>query len=161
MIVANELHLRSVSIENAIVVSLYIMSKDVMKLRCWLVAISGASLLSHLDTTIRHESALKWLVGLQTYDSLKIFEIVIDISRSIGIDAGNNVCFHVEHTTLSSFFCLQFLQHIPELACSLCWFSEELFISIERCIVVLDEISNIYFVLPKGLLESLPFCSHK
>ena len=58
LVVTSLLHLRSVSIKYALVVSAAILGKDLMQLRIRLITVVLASLLSHLDTAIRHERSL-------------------------------------------------------------------------------------------------------
>ena len=70
LIMTSNLHLWSICIENCLVVSLMIIGEDLVQQRIWLIAIHLTRLLSHLDTTIRHESSLQRLISLQTNDLL-------------------------------------------------------------------------------------------
>ena len=161
MVVTHVLHFSSIGIENTIVMRLDIVGKDVMQLLGRLVAVSGACLLSHLDTSVWHECTLEGLVCLQTYHRLKVFHTLVDISRPVSVNAGDYLCLHIQHATLGPFLSLKFLQTSPKLLGSLSRTSEERLVAIKGSVVVLNKISDINFILPKGLLKSLPFCSHK
>ena len=58
LVVTSLLHLRSVSIKYALIVGAAVLGEDLVKLRIRLITVVLASLLSHLDTAIRHESSL-------------------------------------------------------------------------------------------------------
>ena len=54
----SNLHLIGISIKYCLVVSLVILIEDLVILFIYFVAIGACSLLSHFDTTIRHECSL-------------------------------------------------------------------------------------------------------
>ena len=80
-------HLWCVSIKYCLVVCLVILSEDLVEVLVWSISIHLKSLLSHLDTTIRHKCSLKWLICLKTYNLLKILCLWINVAWAIRCDA--------------------------------------------------------------------------
>ena len=83
MIVANELHLWSISIEYTIIVSLAILVENLVELLRWLIAVCCTSLLCHLDTTVWHESTLQWLISLKTHYLLQVLGALTDVGCTV------------------------------------------------------------------------------
>ena len=109
LVMTSFLHLWCVDVEYSLVMSLMIFCKDLMQLLAWLISVCCTSLLSHLDSTIRHECSLQRFICLKTNDLLQIFHALIYISRTISRKTGNNFCLHVKNSAFSSFFFLKFL----------------------------------------------------
>ena len=89
--------------------SFVIFIKDLVKFRIWCISISCTSLLSHLDTTIRHKCSLQWFISLKTNNLLQVFHILINVSRAISCQSCYNLCLHVKNAAFSTLFFLQFL----------------------------------------------------
>ena len=83
MVVAYYFHFIGICIEHTVVVGLAIFREDFVKLFRWLIAISGACLLCHLDATVGHEGTFQRLVGLQTYYLFEVFKTFVDVSWSV------------------------------------------------------------------------------
>ena len=79
-------HLRGVRIVDALVVSLVILSKNLVELGVRGIAVGGACLLSHLDSAERHERTLQGLVGLEAYNLLLVLKALIDVAGAIRSD---------------------------------------------------------------------------
>ena len=141
MIVANAAHLRGVSIKHAIVMCLHIFGENIVELLRRLIAVSGASLLGHFDTTVGHESTLERLVGLQAHNFLQFLRAFANVRRGIGRERRNHLGFHVEHTVFSALLLLQLLEHAPKLIGSLCWASKKVLCTVIGSVVFLDKVS--------------------
>ena len=83
VVMANELHLWSISIEYAIIMSFAILVEDFVELLRWLIAICCTSLLRHLDTTVRHEGTLQRFISLKTYHFLQILGTLTNIGSTV------------------------------------------------------------------------------
>ena len=125
MVVSDELHLIRIRIEYAVIVRLAILREYFVKFCRRLIAIGCASLFRHLNTTIRHKSALQRLIRLQTDNLLLLLSSLSDIGRAIGRHTGNNFRFHIQHPTFSALLLLQFFEHSPKFVCCFSWRFEE------------------------------------
>ena len=121
-----------------------------------MVAVGFGGFLRHLDSAERHKSPLEWFVGLKSDDAFQIFELRIDISRTIGGQAGYDFSFAFEHTALFVLFLLKLLKAFPEQMSGTGRGSEKAFIAIILRIVVLDEIADVHFVGPFGAQKTSP-----
>ena len=139
LVMTNLHHLRCVRIENALVVGLVVLGEDLVKLRIRCVTVGGASLLCHLDTTVRHECSLQWLISLKTYDLLEILLCLVDVCCAVSGDAGNDLGLHIEHAALCTLFLLKCLNLVPELIGRLCRAGKEAGITVVCSVVLLDE----------------------
>ena len=157
LVVTGKLHLRSIDIEYTLVVSLVIFCKDFVEFRAWSVAIHLAWLLSHFNTAVRHKCTLERLVCLKTYNLFKVF---IKICSAVSCDAAYNLSFHIKNAALGSFFLLEFLKLAPELVCSFCRTFKERLVAVIRCVVSLNEVSDINVGLPFATCKICPFFSH-
>ena len=102
LVVTRFLHLRSIDIKYCLVVCLMIFCKDFMQFFTRCVSVCRTSLLSHLDSAVRHERSLERFVCLETHHLLQIFHLFIDISRTICCQAGNDLCLHVQNAALGT-----------------------------------------------------------
>ena len=135
---------------------LAILGEDLVQLRIRLIAVSGASLLRHLDTTIGHKGTLQGLVSLQTDHSLQILQILADVARLMGSNAGHDLRVHIQNAALGALFFLQALQHAPQLVGSIRGSCQETLITIIGLVVLLDEVSYIDFLFPEGTVKAIP-----
>ena len=114
MAVAGGFHFRGICIEDGLVVGFMVFGKDFMKFWIDMVAVGFGGFLRHLDSAERHKSPLEWFVGLKSDDAFQIFKLRIDISRTIGGQAGYDFSFAFEHTALFVLFLLKLLKAFPE-----------------------------------------------
>ena len=149
-------HLRGVSVEYALVVCLVIFCEDLVQLRIGGVAVSCASLFSHLDTAVGHESSLEGLISLKTNDLLKILHLRINVAGLVRSDAGYDVGIHIENTALSALLLLKLLNLAPQLVGGVSRASEEGLVAVVRGVVVLDEVACVYLFLPDLAFEAFP-----
>ena len=156
LVVASLLHLGRICVKHALVMRLAIFGEDLVQLRIRLIAVSGASLLRHLDTAIGHKGTLQGLVGLQTNHSLQILQILTDVARLMGSNAGHDLRVHIQNAALGALFFLQTLQHAPQLVGSVRGSCQEMLISIIGLVVLLDEVSYIDFLFPEGTVKAIP-----
>ena len=124
------------------------------------VAVGGACLLSHLDTAEGHECSLEGLVSLETDDLFKILQFGVDVARLVRGDAGNDVGVHIEHAALCTLLLLELLELAPELVGGVRRACEEGLVAVIGGVVVLDEVSCIYFFLPDLAFEAFPLFKH-
>ena len=156
MAVAGGFHFRGICIEDGLVVGFMVFGKDFMKFWIDMVAVGFGGFLRHLDSAERHKSPLEWFVGLKSDDAFQIFKLRIDISRTIGGQAGYDFSFAFEHTALFVLFLLKLLKAFPEQMSGTGRGSEKAFIAIILRIVVLDEIADVHFVGPFGAQKTSP-----
>ena len=150
-------HFRGVNIEYACVVGLSVFGEDVLDLRINGVAVVGASLLSHSQAAVRHKSSLEGLVCLETNDLL---QILINITCCVRSKRRYNLCIHIENAACFSFLLCKLHNVSPELLGSFCRAGEEAFIAVIRCVVLLDELTDINFLGPVTAYETFPFLWH-
>ena len=136
--------------------SLVILSKNLMELWIRSITICSQGLLCHSDTAVRHKSSLQRFISLKTYDLLVVLHGLIDISRTISIDIGNNICLHIQHATLGSLLLLILLKLSPEPVRALCRSLKETLISVIRGVVFLDKVTNVDIIVPVTRREAFP-----
>ena len=59
---------------------------------------------------------------------------------------------------------LEFLQLVEQFVCCVCWTCQKWLVAVIRCVVFLNEVTNVNFFLPKSSVESFPgflFCHKK
>src|SRR5207244_4293100 len=107
---------------------------------------------NHAKATVRHNRPLQGRLGLQANDD---FALSIDVARPMGCDRAGYLR-DVQYALLALLDKEQ-VQSIPELFGALCCGCKEGLISLVGLVVLLDEVSNIDFPLPKTRLESMPW----
>ena len=94
-------HLIGINIKYTCVVCLSVNSEELNDLRVYLITVIGASLHSHADTAVRHQSSLERSVCLETNDLLEIF---VQITCCVRGKGGNDLGVHIQNTACFSFF---------------------------------------------------------
>ena len=127
-----------------------------MKFRVWFISVSFACFLSHFDSTERHKCTFQRFVSLKTHNLFFIFQFFADITWTVSGKRRYHFCFHIQNAAFCTFFFLEFLKLAPELVCCFGRVCKEWRISLVRCVVVLDKITNVDFFFPESSFKSLP-----
>ena len=157
LVVTCSLHLRCVNIKYTLVVCFeLIIMEDIFDLVTYVISVSLACLLCHLDSAVWHESTFQRFVCLKTYNLLEIFKLLVDISRTICCNACNYFCLHIENAAFGTLFFLKLLKFTPEFVCCLCRSFQEGSISVVWCVVHADKVTNVDLLFPTIAFESVP-----
>ena len=133
-----------VSSKHTLIVSLTILSINLLSPRVQLIAISLQRSLHHTNTTLREDTTLQRSISLHTHDDL-IF--LVDITRSISINTLRQSRLNIINTLLALY--LKHLRElIPQLLRLLRCRREKTLITIIGLIVVLNKITHINLMLP-------------
>ena len=94
-------HFRGVCIKHTGIVGLPVLHKEFHNLRVNLITVILAGLHGHADTSVRLKGTLKGFVGLKAYNG---FLVLIQISRAVGGNGGNDFCIHIQDSAGFLFF---------------------------------------------------------
>jgi hypothetical protein len=117
------------------------------------IAIGFEGFFGHPESAEGHEGAFERLIGLKTDDAL---EVPIDVTRSMGEDAGDDGSVAVENSTLFPFLGHEIQDFGPEKFCFGSRGGKEVFIAVIGGDIPDDEIADINFSVPVSGLESAP-----
>ena len=151
------LHLWCVDVEYTLIVCLeLVVVEDIFDLVAYVISVSLACLLCHLDSAVWHESTFQRFVCLKTYNLLKVFQLLIDISRTVCCDSCYYLCLHIKNAALGTLLFLKLLKFAPEFISCLCRLFQERSVSVIWCVVHADEVTNVDFLFPTIAFESVP-----
>ena len=151
------LHLWCIDVEHALVMSFeFIVIENIFNFITYFVSIGFACLLSHFDTAVWHKCTFERFVCLKSYYFLKVFEVFVNVSRTICSQRCDNFCLHVQNSAVCTLCFLQFLKFAPEFVCSLCRSFQEGIISIIWCVVQLDKVTNVDLFFPTVPFKAIP-----
>ena len=131
-----------------------------MELRIWCIAVGGAGLLCHFDSSVGHKGSLQGFIGLQAHNFFQALQFLFDIGGGISIDSGNHFSFHIQYAALLPFFFLQTLHIVPKDLGVFCGLLQEVCIPVIGSIVSLDKVSDIHILYPVTFCKTIPFVSH-
>ena len=160
MRMAGSAHLRRIGIKDSLVMSLVILIENLVELRVDLVTVGLCRFLRHLDAAVWHECPLQRLVCLKTDNLLQIFHGLIDVARAVSRQTCDNLRLALKDAASFAFLLLKLLELSPELVGRLRRSLEEAFVPVVRCVVVLDELTDIDIIGPFASLETCPLFSH-
>ena len=150
-------NLGRIGIEDTLIVGLVIIRKDLVELGIGRIAVGLAGLFGHVDTAERHESALERLIGLETDDDLKV---LVEVTRIVGGDGGDDIRIHIQDATLCAFLLLESLQLCPKDMRTFFGVCEEGGVAVVLRVVFADEVGNIDLMLPIAGDKGVPFLIH-
>ena len=151
------LHLWCVDIEYTLVVCFeLIVVENIFDLVAYMVSVSLTCLLCHFNSAVWHESTFQRLVCLKTNNLLQVFELLIDISRTVCCNSCYYLCLHIKNAAFSTLLFLKLLKLAPEFICCFCRCFQERSISVVWCIVHADEVTNVDLLFPTIAFESVP-----
>ena len=157
-VMTSSTHFRCVNIEYALVVCLSVVCEDVADLRINFIAIGLASLFCHTDTAERLERTLQRLIGLQTNDG---FQILVDIAGFVRVYRRNNLGVHIQNAAVFPLLLEQIHYLAPQLCGSLGRTSQEALITFIRCVVLLNEVTDVDCLAPSTINETFPCLCHR
>ncbi len=132
------LHLRCVSVENAVVMGLSIL-EDTLDLRIHLSGVSFERRSDHADTAERHDRALQRSIGLQADD---LFFVFVDISRGMGSNSRYGVLVDVKDAAVRLFLLAELQDLIPQIGGCLRRARQKRLVSIVRCVILVDKVAD-------------------
>ena len=137
-------YVRSVSVENSIIVGLAILREALDDMRVGRLSICLQRTHNHSKATVRHNGPLERRLSLKTNDDLIVS---IDVARNVRRDRAWNLG-HIENAFLA-LFNKQVVQSSPYSFCPFRRGRKERFISVVWLIVLLNEITNVDIFLPE------------
>ena len=146
---------RSVNVEHALVVSFTVFGEDFFQHWVQLAVIRFAGTFNHFDTTERDDCAFQWCFSLETNDFLKGFVDVASIVRS---DGRSNGGVKINWRVSAVFQFNAFHHAVPQLGGCVSRTSQEGFVTLVRSVVFLNEVTDVYFILPVTFGKTFPGC---
>ena len=146
-------HLGGVDVEDARVVGLAVLGVELDDLRVDLVAVVRAGLHRHADAAVDVERALEGLVGLESDDPL---EGLVDVSRGMACDRGDDLRVHVEDAAVLALLLEEAHDLAPEGVGGTGRLREEGLVAVVGGVVSLDKVADVDLALPVSADEAVP-----
>ena len=146
---------RSVNVEHALVVSFTVFSEDFFDHRVQFAVVRFAGTFDHFDTTERDKSTFQRSFSLQTNDFLKL---LVDVTSVVRGDGGSNSGVKVNWRVSAVFQFNAFHYFVPQGGGRFSSASQEGLVTLVRSVVFLNEVTDVYFILPVTFGKTFPGC---
>ena len=155
--VTGSLHFRCINVKHTLVVCFkLIVIKNIFNFVAYFIAVSFTCFFCHFNTAVWHKGTFQRFVCLKTYNSFQIFQILVNISRTIRGKRCYNLCLHIQNSALCALFFLQLLKLAPEFICCLCRPFQERSISVIWCIIHFNKVTYVNFFFPAFTVKTFP-----
>ena len=149
----SQAHFRSVDIEHALVVGFAVFGEDFHHFRIHVIAVGFAGVHGHADAAEGLQGTLEGLVRLEPHN---LFQILVQITRAMAGDGGDDLGVHIQHTAGFPFLFGQLHDLIPQSFGSFGGRGEEGLIPVIGGDIFQDEVPDINGVIPFAGYEPFP-----
>ena len=132
-----------------------VFGEDFFQHRVQLAIVRFAGTFNHFDTTERDDRTFQRSFSLQTNDFLKRF---IDVASVVRSDGRSNGGVKVNRRVSAVFLFNAFHYAVPQCSGRIRRASQEGLITLVRSVVFLNEVTDVYFILPVTFGKTFPGC---
>ncbi|CHF94487.1 Uncharacterised protein [Salmonella enterica subsp. enterica serovar Typhi] len=146
---------RSINVEYALVVGLTVFGEDFFDHWVQLAIVRFAGTFNHFDAAKRDNRTFQRSFSLQTNNFLKRF---VDVASVVRSDGGSNGGVKVNRRVSAVFLFNAFHYAVPQLGGRVSSASQEGLVTLIRSVVFLNEVTDVYFILPVTFGKTFPGC---